>query len=162
MKLFNKLFIVFSMVFLICSCSSSYAQKAYEFELKDTDGNVIKLTDFKGKIVFLDFWASWCPPCRNSIPAIKELHEKYSKNENVVILAINSGEKLSTVQEFAKKQGITYKVLLSDQKTSENYGINSIPAFFIIDKKGNIIKQYKGFYKGLEKEWEKEISSLLK
>ncbi|MCL2798829.1 MAG: TlpA family protein disulfide reductase [Endomicrobia bacterium] len=125
-------------------------------------GNVVRLSDFKGKVVFLDFWASWCPPCRNSIPAVKNLHKNHGPDSGVVILGVNAGEKQATIEKFLKKEGIDYTVLLGDNNVMQKYGVSGIPAFFIIDQNGNIAKKHVGYYDGLEKEWDKEIALLLK
>lgn len=139
-----------------------FAAKAPDFTLKDIGGNTVKLSDYKGKVVFLDFWASWCPPCRNSIPAIIALHKEFESNKDVVILGINVGERLDTVQEFMQKENMTYTILLGDNAVSRNYRVNGIPAFFIIDKEGNIVKNYSGYRSGIESDWSKQINALLK
>lgn len=141
---------------------AAYCGGAYDFMLKDMSGNTVKLSDYKGKVVFLDFWASWCPPCRDSIPAVKDLHKKHSLDSKAAVLGVNAGEKHGTVDKFLKKQGIDYTVLLGDNETLQKYNVNGIPAFFIIGKDGNIAKKYTGYYRGLEKEWDKEIELLLK
>lgn len=142
--------------------SFSCAEKATEFTLFNTDGDTVKLSDYKGKVVFLDFWASWCPPCRMSIPAIKSLHEKMQDKSDVVILGLNVGEGADTVKSFLEKEGIEYTVLYADNAVSKKYKISGIPAFFIIDKNGNIAKKYSGYYPGMDIQWEKDINDLLK
>ncbi len=160
MKLYKHIFVAFLMLFAaVCAFA---AQPAADFSLKDTNGKVVRLSDYKGKVVFLDFWASWCPPCRNSIPAIKNLHKEMSGNSNVIILGINAGESSNTVTNFIKKQGINYTVLYGNNTTMQNYSVNGIPAFFIIDKKGNIAKRYTGYSEGLEQDWYTQINNLLK
>lgn len=157
--LYNKIFAAFCAVFLFCSLAFA-AEKAADFSLRDTKGNVVKLSDYKGKIVFLDFWASWCPPCRNSIPAIKDLHKKTADDPDIVILGINLGEHQKTVEKFMKEQGMDYTVLYGDNDISKKYKINGIPAFFIIDRNGNISKKYSGYGNGIEKDWAEQINTL--
>jgi Thiol-disulfide isomerase and thioredoxins len=157
---FKKIFLSFA--FLLAASFSFSAQKAVDFSLQDTNGNNVKLSDYKGKVVFLDFWASWCPPCRASIPAIKEMHKIKGTNPDLVILGINSGENASTVSGFMRKNGMHYPVLYGTASVNKDYKITGIPAFFIIDKEGNIAKQYVGYANGMEKEWYKEIDALLK
>lgn len=151
----SALFLAFAVVFV-------YAEKAPEFTLQDTSGNAVSLSDYRGKVVFLDFWASWCPPCRASIPAIKDLHKNMSGNPNVVILGINSGEKEKTVLGFMEKMGMDYPNLYGTNAVAKNYNVTGIPAFFIINKDGDIVKKYAGYANGLEAEWYKEIETLLK
>ncbi len=145
---------------LILFSTSCASEKASDFSLLDTKGNLVKLSDYKGKIVFLDFWASWCPPCRNSIPAIKDLHKRTAGNSDIVILGINLGENNKTVEKFMKDQGMDYTVLYADNDVSKKYKISGIPAFFIIDRDGNIAKKYSGYANGLEKDWIKQIENL--
>ena len=167
MKTFKKTFFVLFAVllpaaFLFTFSVQAFAEQAYDFTLRDTKGNHVKLSDFKGKVVFLDFWASWCPPCRNSIPAIKNLHKKYAGNADVVILGINVGENSKAVESFMKKNNMEYTILYGSNEVSKKYGISGIPAFFIIDQKGNISKKFVGYASGMEKEWDVQIQALLK
>lgn len=157
---FKKIFLSLTFVFL--AASFVFAQKAPDFTLQDTDGNAVSLSDYQGKVVFLDFWASWCPPCRASIPAIKDLHKNMSENPNVIVLGINSGENEKTVADFMKKMGMDYPNLYGTNAVSKKYNVTGIPAFFIIDKNGQIAKKYAGYRNGLEKEWYSEIDALLK
>ncbi|MDR2192698.1 MAG: TlpA family protein disulfide reductase [Endomicrobium sp.] len=138
-----------------------FAKAAPDFKLLNTKGDTVKLSDFKGKIVFIDFWATWCSPCEESIPAVKNLHKRYASNSDIAILGLNLGEKTDTVVRFMKDKGINYEVLLCDDKTARNYGIDAIPAFFIIDKNGNIIKKYIGYANGSEADWTLKIKNEL-
>ena len=157
---FKKIFLPF--LFLVFAASFVFAEKAPDFTLQSTDGTAVALSSFRGKAVFLDFWASWCPPCRASIPAIKEMHKHYKDNPNVVILGINSGENEKTVRDFMKKMGMDHINLFGTNAVSKNYKITGIPAFFIIDQNGSIVKKFSGYGNGMEKEWYKEIDALLK
>ena len=157
---FNKIF--FSIFFLFVSAVFVYAEKAPDFTLQDSAGKAVKLSDYKGKVVFLDFWASWCPPCRASIPAVKELHKVKSNNTDFVVLGINAGENQKTVTDFTNKMGMDYPVLYGTNSVSKSYKVSGIPAFFLIDKNGNIAKKYVGYANGMEKDWYKDIDNLLK
>jgi peroxiredoxin len=141
-----------------CACAQE-ARKAPDFTLKDLDGNAVSLSSFKGKAVFIDFWASWCPPCRNSIPKVEALYQKL-KNENVAFLGINLESNPQSTKKFAAAQNMQYKILIDDQKTSGEYGVRGIPAFFILDAQGMIRQSYQGYSAGLEETWEKEIREL--
>lgn len=154
--------VLFFLFFALFGAASAYAEKAPDFTLQDTNGKAVSLSDYKGKVVFLDFWASWCPPCRASIPAIKELHKNMSENPDVEVIGINSGENEKTVVDFMRKMGMDYPNLYGTNAVAKSYKVSGIPAFFIIDKEGNIAKKYAGYRNGLEKEWYGEIEALLK
>ena len=119
---------------------------APSFELPNLDGNLVQSTDLEGKVVIVDFWATWCPPCRQMIPELKKVYDKF-KGRNVEILAISLDEGgAETVKEFVEKSAINYTVLLGDREISKKFGqINAIPTSFIIDKQGNIRDKHIGF-----------------
>jgi len=162
MKLFKQTLILFFLCLAFTSCS--YSPDAHvspsDFKLKDLDGKTVSLSDFKGKIVFIDFWASWCPPCVQSIPAVERLYNKNKDNQNVVFLGINVNEDKQKVINFVKEKGITYEVLLGDKDVMIRYKIRSIPSFFILDKRGNIANKHVGYMPGLEAQWEQDIKFL--
>jgi len=134
--------------------------KAIDFKLKDLNGEELSLSDLKGKKVFLNFWATWCPPCKAEMPEIEKLYEE-TKDSDLVIVAVEIGEPLTTVKSFIDSNKYNFKVLLdSDQSVASKYGISSIPTSFFIDAEGNIISkrigamnidQMKAYIKTLDK-----------
>ncbi|MBI6871088.1 TlpA family protein disulfide reductase [Clostridium aciditolerans] len=123
---------------------TSVKVKAPNFKLKDLNGKEVSLSDLKGKGVFLNFWATWCPPCRGEMPDIQKLYEE-NKNSDFIIIAINIGEDKDTVKSFIDSNGYKFQILLdSDQSTASKYSITGIPASFFIDKNGNIIYKKTG------------------
>lgn len=123
---------------------------APDFSLKDTEGKTVQLKDFAGKIIVLNFFATWCPPCRKGIPDFIELYKQY-ESQGVVIIGISLdiisalGD-TSPLINFMKKEGMNYPVLLGNKEVTKAYGkISAIPNTFIIDKKGIIRKAYIGY-----------------
>lgn len=119
---------------------------APDFTLLDIHGNKKSLSDFKGKVVILDFWATWCPPCRKEIPHFVELYDDYKERglEIIGVALDKDGEKV--VSLFINENGIDYTVLLGDREVSNLYGgIPYIPTTFIIDREGRIRKKYIGY-----------------
>lgn len=118
-------------------------EQAPDFTLNGLDGTPVSLSDFRGKVVVLNFWASWCPPCRVEMPHMQRLYEKYDA-KNVVVLGINltSTEKSSdNAQSFVDEQGLTFPVLLDSKgEVMDNYRIVAYPTTYFIDEKG-IIRQ---------------------
>lgn len=112
--------------------------QAYDFKLQDLSGKNVSLSDFKGKKVFLNFWATWCPPCRGEMPDIEKLYDE-TKNSDLVILAINIGEDRDTVQSFLKSNNYNFNVLLDiSQSTAGKYNISGIPTSYFINKDGTV------------------------
>ena len=120
--------------------------KAPNFSLKDSQGKVVKLSDFKGKVIILDFWATWCPPCKMEIPNFVKLQKKYKKKGLQIIgISLDRGG-ARVVKPFAKEYKMNYPVLLGNMEVVRKYGpIQGIPTTFIIDKHGNIVEKFIGF-----------------
>jgi len=134
------------------------AGAAPAFTLVDLNGKSVSLSDFRGKIVVLNFWATWCPPCRREIPDFIDLQKEYgSRSVQIVGIALDEPEK---VQAFARQNGMNYPVLLGSDEVSMKYGgIEGIPTTFIIDKNGRIVNRFEGFRP--REVFETEIKQLL-
>ena len=118
--------------------------KATDFKLKNLDGKEIYLSQFKGKKVFLNFWATWCPPCKVEMPFIEKIYQE-TKNSDLVIISVNVGEDAQTVKAFMASNGYHFTTLLdTDNKVSSIYNITAIPASIFIDKDGYIVKNHTG------------------
>ncbi|MDR7078302.1 peroxiredoxin [Neobacillus niacini] len=116
--------------------------KAPDFELKTLTGETVKLSDLKGKKVMLNFWATWCPPCKAEMPAMEQFHKE--AGDEVVILAVNIDPHLD-VQAFVDENKITFPIPLDAEDTvNEMYQVLSIPTTYFIDTKGNIGNKYIG------------------
>ena len=113
---------------------------APDFQLDNLDGQAVSLGDFRGKPVLVNFWASWCPPCRSEMPFIQDIFaDKKWADEGLVVLAIDIGESPSAVSEFIKNYGLTFPVLLDITKdVSLEYYVRAIPTTFLIDRDGII------------------------
>lgn len=133
--------------------------EAPNFRLQDLNGRTVQLSDYKGKPVVLDFWATWCQPCRDSIPAIAKLNADYA-GKGLVILAISvGGDTAGDLRAFQKEHGMTYTVLLGNDEVADQYSVRTIPMVVVIDKSGKIVKRYLG--SGNEDEIEKTVKQLL-
>ena len=122
---------------------------APDFTLKGLDGQEVSLSDFRGEPVLLNFWASWCGPCRLEMPFLQEIYEKWS-GKGLVLLAVNLQENQGTVEDFIDDAGYTFPVLLAPgNKVPLSYNIRGIPATFFIDADG-VIRDIKiGAFSGV-------------
>lgn len=113
---------------------------APDFKLQSLDGQTVSLGDFRGNPVLINFWATWCPPCRFEMPFLQEIYEdKEWSDKGLVILAIDIGENPSVVKEFMESFGLSFTVLLdTNQDVALEYNIRAIPTTFFIDKDGII------------------------
>ena len=123
-----------------------------------------KLPDtLKDKVILLDFWASWCDPCKESFPALEDLHKRY-RPKGLVVIAVNVDENRADMDAFLKKHAATFALLRdAKQKLVETAGIATMPSSFLIDREGKVRFVHSGF-RGVEtkKKYEEEIESLLK
>lgn len=140
------------------------AQTIYEFELEDINGELISYDDIKGnKVTVIDFWATWCKPCVNSIPKLVELSESYNKEDVAFIgISIDSPRNYAKVKPFAQSKGIRYPILLDiDQEISRDLNISSIPTLLLVNSENEIISIHEGFSPGDEVKIKLEIDALL-
>jgi len=124
--------------------------------LKDINGKNISLSDFKGKIVFLNFWTTWCPTCRIEVPSMEKLHQKF-KNKDFAMVTVNLRESALNVKAFFKKFKLTFTALLdSTGEVGASFGIRAIPTTYILDKTGRIIGRVNG-----PREWDSKAAIAL-
>jgi thiol-disulfide isomerase/thioredoxin len=110
----------------------------YHFIFSDLQGDKYDFSDAKGKVVFLNIWATWCPPCVAEMPAIQELYNKYNGNNQIVFIML-SNEDTQKVSNFIKKEGYTFPVYINHYTIPEIFQTNSIPTTFVISKSGEIV-----------------------
>lgn len=117
---------------------------APDFVLNDLNGKKIQLSDYAGKGVFLNFWGTWCEPCKREMPYIERQYQYY-KNHGVEVLAINVGESNLAVENFKEQYGLTFPILLDKKMEVLNaYGVDPLPTTFLIDKNGKVVKIITG------------------
>ncbi len=126
-----------------------------------TDGTKVSSADYKGKVLLITFFATWCPPCRQEIPTLKKLHEEFGP-EGFAVLGLSVDEGGSKiVKKLVEKEQINYPVLMADRSTADDFGgIAGIPTSFLINRAGNVVKKYPGYIP--HKLLERDIKALLK
>ena len=118
---------------------------APDFELTSLDGRRIKLSDYRGKAVLLNFWATWCEPCKVEMPWFVDLQKKYGSDGLVILGVAMDDTETPTIAKFASEMGVNYPVLLGTDKVSEDYGnVQYLPTSFYIDRSGRIVGKGTG------------------
>lgn len=130
-----------------------------EFTLPDLSGKQVSVSEFKGKVLILDFWATWCPPCREEIPGFVDLYGRY-RDKGLAMVGISLDDGPQVVKEFVGQYKINYPVLMGNEAVTRAFGgIRGIPTTFVIGKKGKVHKKYVGFQTG--EVFENDIKALL-
>jgi peroxiredoxin len=140
--------------------SAQKGQPAPPFKVTTTSGQTLTLANYKGYVLILDFFASWCQPCKNSIPHIMELNRIYGK-QGLQILGLSLDEDKEDLTDFIVPFKLNYPVAQINENLQTEYGIHSIPTLYIINKKGIIAGKYMGLTDEVKKNVELEIKQLL-
>ncbi|MFL0798381.1 MAG: TlpA family protein disulfide reductase [Cellvibrionaceae bacterium] len=156
-------------IFSLCLTSTAQAdahnkaaKPAPDFTLKSDSGSNIRLSEQRGKIVMINFWASWCGPCRQEMPYLEKLYKRYGK-AGVVLLGINVDKDSKLADHFLKDLETTFPILYDPTgSVSKQYKVRAMPTTVIIDRDGNIRYTHRGYKPGYEDKYKKNIRELLK
>lgn len=129
----------------IMGCAGDGGSGLPDITLSDLSGNRVSLSDFKGKVVILDFWATWCGPCVAEIPHFKELHETYhDRGLEIVGVSVDPNAE-EVVPPFVEEHAVPYTILLGDPGLQTKYNLRGLPTTFVIDKKGQVAQKFLGY-----------------
>ena len=127
-------------------------------EIETITGQKLNLSDLKGKIVLINFWATWCPPCREEMPYFEEIYRRY-REKGFTIIAVSVDANENFVKDFVKDYDISFPVSMDKEGLSDMFGVSSLPMSFLYDESGKLIKRKIGAYFSLEEDL-KELLSL--
>lgn len=131
------------------------------FALPNLDGVEVSLSDFEGKVVVLDLWATWCGPCKVEIPYLVELYEEF-KDEGVVVIGVGLDQGgASILRPFVEENNVTYPILVGNRSVAQAYNVSGIPTTFMIGRDGRIHKKHVGFAPQMAQELRADVVSLL-
>ena len=131
-------------IFKTSSPAPQSGGEAPAFTLPTLRGESVSLSEYRGKLVLINFWATWCPPCVEEMPSMEKLYKKM-KGKPFEILAVSTIESESAVKEFVKKNGFSFSILLDkDGSVAEKYGVFSLPETYILDRDGKVVENIKG------------------
>lgn len=134
---------------------------APEFSLLSADNKLLSLTDYSGKVVYLDFWATWCAPCRETLPWMNLLQSKFNK-DSFRVLAVNLDQNSEKAKQLIKELGLTITVMYDPEgKVAKLFKLPAMPTSFLINQKGELVRSYLGFRNGDSESIEAAIRELL-
>jgi peroxiredoxin len=138
-------------------------QSAPEIRLTDLAGKPVSLASLRGKVVLVDFWASWCKPCREELPVLETLHKKYAAN-GLVIIGVNVDKDVATARKFLQENNLKLSFVLANDaqhKVAESYAPPTMPSSYVIDREGKVRFVHEGFRSSDAAKMEAEIKQLL-
>lgn len=145
-----------------CAAVLLPASLAPDFTLRSMDGHNLRLGEQRGHIVMINFWATWCGPCRQEMPHLNRLYEKY-RGSGFVVFGVNVDEDVRNVAAIAQKLALKFPVLPdTDKKVSKQYDLSAMPSTVLIDRDGRVRYVHRGYRDGSEDMYEKQIRELLK
>jgi peroxiredoxin len=148
----NRIVLAITIMAIFISAAFALAgQPSENFSLPDLAGKTVRLSDHKGKVIFLNFFATWCPPCRAEMPSMQKLAERL-KGKNFVLLAVSVDRDLNKLKTFVAQNKYAFKILSdADGAVAARYNVSGIPSTFIIDKKGKLVENVIGSRDWFEK-----------
>lgn len=133
---------------------------APDFTLTDANGKAVTLSDLRGQVVMINFWASWCGPCRQEMPLLEQIHQRYERL-GFTLLGVNVEENSADGQAFLKERPVSFPVLYDPENgISELYEVVAMPSTVLIDRQGNIRYLHHGYKPGLENEYQDQVRAL--
>lgn len=142
--------------------AESIKSEAHDFTLKSNSGENLRLSDFRGQVVLINFWATWCGPCRQEMPKLDELYKRY-KRAGVAIWGVNVEDDSALADNFLKNNPVSFPILYDvTSEVSELYKVDAMPTTVIVDRNGKMRHLHRGYKPGYEDIYRQQIRELLK
>ena len=146
----------------VCAAALVPASPAPDFTLRSMDGQNLRLGEQRGRVVMVNFWATWCGPCRQEMPHLNRLYEKY-RPSGFVLFGVNVDEDTRNAAAVATKMGLKFPVLPdADKRVSKQYDLSAMPSTVLIDREGKVRHVHRGYRDGFENLYDQQIRALLK
>ena len=164
LKMLRSLVVAFGLLSMVVSpaSASNISGKAPEFTLKSRSGQNLRLSDYRGQVLLINFWASWCGPCRQEMPLLEDLYKRYNKL-GFTILGVNVDTDSTKANNYLRDISVTFPIMYDTTNTvSKSYNVNAMPTTVIVDKNGNMRFLHQGYKPGYEKDYKKQVVQLIK
>ncbi|WP_239878456.1 TlpA family protein disulfide reductase [Shewanella insulae] len=156
------LWLSMAMLFCLSMVLPSHAAPHLDLSAKNKNGELVSLEPYKGKVVYVDFWASWCAPCRDSFPWMELMHQRYG-DKGLAIVAINLDEKSELAGPFLADFNTSFDILYDPKgEVASHFNLQGMPSSYLFDAEGNLVSEHLGFFKSKQVAVEQEIQLLLK
>ncbi|NVJ49537.1 MAG: TlpA family protein disulfide reductase [Gammaproteobacteria bacterium] len=162
MKLMFKIFFAVVIAASLPLAASEMKKPAPDFTLKSMTGENVKLSELRGNVVMINFWASWCGPCRQEMPLLDEFYKKYKKL-GFVLLGVNVEEDSSKAAGYLKEVPVSFPILYDNTNSvSKLYDVDAMPSTVLVDREGNVRFLHRGYKPGDEKEYKRLMKALMR
>lgn len=150
------------LLFSVVGHAVAVQEHAPDFTLKDLDGKNLRLDEYRGQVVLLNFWASWCGPCRQEMPLLDKIHQRY-EDAGFAVVSVNVEGEDAPARSLAKETGVTFPVLIdAEQRVSQMYDLEAMPSSVLIDRDGVVRYIHLGYQPGDEAKYLKVVKELIK
>jgi len=157
----KKLAIVLLLAIAPLAVALTGSGQAANFTLKSADGENIRLSEYRGQVVLINFWASWCGPCRQEMPHLDDIHRKYEPM-GFTVFGVNVEQDRTMADKVLRDIPVTFPILFDDNNlVSELYDVDAMPATVLVDRNGEIRYMHRGYKPGYEQEYEKQVKTLI-
>lgn len=142
--------------------TENIASISQNFSVQDESGKIINTSELKGKVVFINFWASWCPPCRAEFPSIQKFYDKYNSNKDLVFLTVNLDDEVASGKTYLEKEKFNVPFIVPNGNIPNEYFSGSLPTTVVLDKAGKVRMHHAGMADYSKDSFYQEINQLLK